>query len=353
MRKKVSVADVAAAASVSIATVSRVLNTPELVTAELRERVLRASRTLGYVPHGAARALASNRTRSIGVVVPTLGAAVFARGVEALQNRLQEADYRLLVADSQYDFEKEYQEVRALVAHGVDGLVLVGNERLAATRTLLKQQGTPVVVTYVHESPEDHPAVGFNNFACAYEIARYMLGLGHRRFGVLSSPYANNDRVRARREGILRAIEDVGGGASLERAVTLDYAMEEGRRGLREIVALAPETTCILCTTDVIAIGAHAEAQRLGLRVPEDLSIGGHDGLDFTSFLNPSLTTVEVPADRIGTLAGERMLELLAGAPAAGQLTVLDAPLVVRQSTAPPRPPSALETLVRGGLASV
>lgn len=342
MRKKASVADVAAAAEVSIATVSRVLNNPSLVKPELRERVLRASRSLGYVPHGAARALASNRTRSIGVVVPTLGAAVFARGVEALQNRLQEADYRLLVADSQYDSEKEYQEIRALLAHGIDGLVLVGNERLSETRTLLKQQGSPVVISFVHESSEDYPAVGFDNFASGYALARYLLGLGHRRFSLLTSAFATNDRVRARRDGVLRSIEDFGDDARMERALTVDYTMEAGRIGLRRVLDEAPETTCLVATTDVIAVGAHAEAQRLGLRVPQDLSIAGHDGLDFTSYLSPSLTTVEVPSAAIGAAAAERMLGLLAGKGEARAPLVLDAPLLVRESTAPPRPPSPL-----------
>jgi len=334
--KKASLADVAAVAGVSIATVSRVLNNPKIVKADLRERVLKATRELNYVPHGAARALASNRTRSVGVVVPTLGISVFARGVEALQDRLGEDGYRLLVANSQYDPAKEHQETQSLLAHGVDGLVLVGNERLPETRTLLRQHGCPIVVTFVHEAAEDYPAVGFNNFGSAYDMTSYLVGLGHRRFSILTSPAGNNDRIRARRDGIRRCLEDAGSHCRLEELLEVPYEMKAGREGLRAIMTKAPETTCLVCTTDVLAVGAMAEARQLGIKVPEDLSIAGYDGLDFASYLTPGLTTVTVPAAEIGTAAAERILELLHGRPAA-PATIIDARLAVRESAGPPR----------------
>lgn len=339
MTKKPSLADVAAAAAVSVATVSRTLNSPNLVRADLRERVLKASRELGYLPHGAARALASNRTRSIGVVVPTLGISVFARGVEALQDRLGEDGYRVLVANSQYDAAKEFQEIQSLLAHGVDGLVLVGNERLPETRRMLRQNACPIVVTFVHEAAEDYPAVGFNNFASAYDMTRVLIRLGHRRFSILTSPAGSNDRIRGRRDGVVQCIADAG--ARLERLLEVPYAMKAGREGLGVIVGEAPETTCLVCTTDVIAVGAMAEARRLGLDVPGDVSIAGYDGLDFASYLTPGLTTVTVPAAEIGTLAAERMIEVLSGRmpPAA---TVIEARLSVRGSTGAPRPAGRL-----------
>lgn len=337
MKKKASLADVAAAAGVSVATVSRAINTPQLVKAALRERVLKASRDLGYVPHGAARALASNRTRSVGVVVPTLGISVFARGVEALQDRLGEEGYRLLVANSQYDPAKEFEETQSLLAHGVDGLVLVGNERLPETRRLLRHHACPVVVTFVHEAAEDYPAVGFNNFTSAYDMTSHLIGLGHRRFAILTSPAGHNDRIRARRDGILRCMEDADSRARVESTIEVPYTMQAGREGLARIVSETPAVTCLICTTDVLAVGAMAQARELGIAVPEDLSIAGYDGLDFASYLTPGLTTVTVPAAEIGRQAAERMVEILSGRSAA-PATVIEALLSVRGSTAPPRP---------------
>ena len=332
--KKPSLADVAAAAGVSVATVSRALNTPGIVKAKLRERVLQASRELGYVPHGAARALASRRNRSIGVVVPTLGLSVFARGVEALQDRLSDDGYRLLVANSQYDPAKELQEIQSLLAHGVDGLVLVGNDRLPETRKLLRQNSCPVVVTFVHEAAEEYPAVGIDNFASACDMTRHLVSAGHTRFSILTSPAGYNDRIRSRRDGIVRSIEDAG--ASLERLIEIPYTMEAGREGLNRIVNEAPLTTCVICTADLIAVGALAEARRIGLDVPGDLSIAGFDGLDLSDYLTPGLSTVVVPAADIGTLAAERVLEIISGGKPPAE-TVLDPRLSIRGSTGAPR----------------
>lgn len=347
-RKNPGIADIAAAARVSSATVSRVLNNPGLVRAEVRERVQQALRTLGYVPHGAARALATKRTRSIGAVVPTLGTSIFARGVEALQNRLGEAGYVLLVANSQYDLEKELWETRILLERGIDGLVLVGNERLSETRTLLRQYGIPVVVTYVCETADSVPAIGVDNFQGTYDLTRYLIDLGHRDFCIVTSPVANNDRIRARREGVLTCLEHRGLRGQLHTVLELPYTMESGKNAVRTLIANAPEVTAVICLTDVIAIGAIAEARALGLNIPGDLSIAGFDDLEFASYLDPPLTTVHVPAEEIGRLAADKLVRLIAGT-TVDMATNLAAILAVRQSTGAPRKTGALIGIANQG----
>ena len=335
MKKKAVLADVADASGVSLATVSRVLNTPEIVTPEVRERVRRALRSLDYLPHGAARALRSRRTRSVGVVVPTLGASIFGRGVEALQSRLAERGYRLLVANSQYDLQKEAVEIQSLLEHGIDGLILVGNDHLPEARSLVRRYDIPVVITFVHVAAENLPAVGFNNFAAAYEMAAYLFGLGHRQFGVITSPVTANDRVRARREGLLTYLRNNGVLLPPACLVEVPYLMEAGREALRRIISAAPQTTAVLCTTDVLAIGAVAEAKRLGLDVPGRLSVAGFDNLEFASYVDPALTTVTIPAEDIGRTAADRLLDAFAGEELP-QATEIPAVLAIRGTTAPP-----------------
>jgi LacI family transcriptional regulator len=126
LNTKVTSEDVARAASVSPATISRVLNHPEIVRPELRDKVTRAISGLSYTRDSAARALKSGRMRTIGAIVPTLGLSIFAEGVEALQNRLSESGYTLFIANSQYDQRREFQETQSLIERGIDGLVLVG-----------------------------------------------------------------------------------------------------------------------------------------------------------------------------------------------------------------------------------
>ncbi len=169
--EKARLSDVAKVAGVSPATVSRVINSPEKVSAELRERVGAAVENLHYVPDGAARALASRQSRTIGAVVPTLDIAIFAAGVNALQARLSEAGYTLLLANAEYDPKKAAQEVRALVERGVDGLVLVGGSHAPDVYKLLLSRRIPYVNTYHFTSNKKHPCIGVDNSRCAPRCA--------------------------------------------------------------------------------------------------------------------------------------------------------------------------------------
>src|SRR6201995_5768330 len=138
---KVKIEDVARQAAVSAATVSRVLNHPEIVRPELRDKVTRAIASLSYTRDSAARPLKSGRMRTIGAIVPTLGLGIFADGVEALQNRLSESGYTLFIANSQYDQRRELQELQSLIERGIDGIVLVGGSPGQELRSLIQQAG--------------------------------------------------------------------------------------------------------------------------------------------------------------------------------------------------------------------
>jgi len=193
--KSVRLSDVARRAGVSTASVSRVLNTPEKVSAELRAQVEAALKELRYVPHGAARALASQRSRTIGAVVPTLGIAIFAKGIEALQARLHADGYTLLIASAAYDLAKELDHTRALIERGVDGIALVGAQHLPALDELLDASGLPHVNTYVYDPKAARPCIGIDNHAASYRLTRHLVELGHRDVALLTSPTRNNDRT--------------------------------------------------------------------------------------------------------------------------------------------------------------
>jgi len=155
--------DVARRAGVSAASVSRVLNYPAKVSPEVREHVMRAMGELGYVRDGAARALASRHSLTIGNVVPTLGIGIFAAGVAALQRRLEEFGYQLLVAASDYDEAKEARQVRALIERGVDSIALVGQRHAPEIYQLLRSRKLPYVNTYQFDGQNPHPCIGFDN----------------------------------------------------------------------------------------------------------------------------------------------------------------------------------------------
>ena len=191
-------ADVARRAGVSTATVSRALNQPHAVTAELRDRVHAAVDALGYVPHGPARALASRRSNTIGAVVPTIDNAIFARNIQSLQARLFEAGRTLFLASSDYDYAREQREVQSLVERGIDGLILVGEQRNQAVYRLLENKRVPYVTTWIFHEDSPHPCVGFDNHQAAYQVASYLLDIGHRDIAMVAGIREGNDRAAAR-----------------------------------------------------------------------------------------------------------------------------------------------------------
>ncbi len=268
-------------------------------------------------------------------MVPTLDIAIFASGVVALQNRLNAFGYTLLVANAEYDLEKEAKEVRALIERGVDGLVLVGNLHAPSVHKLLAQNRVPYVNTYSFDPGDSSPCIGFDNHGAAYRMVEYLLDLGHRHFGVITSPVRNNDRIAARRDGALAALAEHGVGAGRTAVLEVPYTIADGRTALRSLVETGRALTAVVCTADVLAIGALQECRVLGIRVPEAVSVSGFDDLDLAVHLEPPLTTVRAPASELGQKAADYLLTRIRGGTVPERVE-LNASLIVRGSTGPP-----------------
>lgn len=331
-RTMVNLGDVARRAGVSTASVSRVLNHPQRVSANIRERVLRAMEELGYVRDGAARALASRRSYAIGNVVPTLGISIFASGVESLQCHLEQAGYDLLVAASGYDPEKELKQVRAMIERGVDGIALVGHMHLPETYRLLESRGIPYLNTYEFNRTNPYPCIGFDNRKAAYQLTRYLVELGHRAFGVATISPAHNDRIASRLAGITDCLRDHGITLPPTHIMDVPHNIAYGRTAAHALLTEHPEITAICCTADSLAIGALFECRELGIRVPEEVSVTGFDDLEIVSHLDPGLTTAHAPADWIGERVAEFLLCRIQGKPCPKK-TELQANVIIRKST--------------------
>lgn len=332
-RGGVTVEDVARLAGVSIASVSRVLNGSGHVGEGVRDRVRAAAETLGYVPHAAARALASHRSRIIGAVVPTIENPSFARAVEALQQRLAAAGYTLLLSSSNYDMRSEEAQVRALAGQGVDGLMLVGGVHDRSLMDFLAAKKIPFVNTWVLQ--DGSACVGFDNRAAGRMLADYLLDLGHVEIAVIAGVTRSNDRAAARVAGIRDALAARRLALTQERLIERPYKIAEGQLGLRALLAAGRKPTAVICGNDMLAFGALIECQAQGIAVPKELSVAGFDDMEFASQLRPPLTTVRIPADEIGARAAEYLIGKLAGETVVSAAEVA-VNLIVRGSTAPP-----------------
>lgn len=335
-KRKIKIADVARWANVSPATVSRVMNNPSLVRPEVRAKVTQAIAELSYTRDSAARALKSRKTGTIGVVVPTLHISIFAEGVEALQDRLREHGYTLLIANSQYDTQREMQEVETLLERGVDGIILVGDAHQPDLYERIRRSRVPFVTTYVCHASEGVPAIGIDNERATYDMTRYLLGLGHRQFGVIANIPSSNDRTRARLDGILNALGDADIALEPGRVIKADHSLAQGRYALRRLMEGYPDITAVICTTDTLAIGALTEARAIGLSVPKALSVTGFDDIELSAQIEPSLTTVSIPASEIVRAAADHLVNTLAGFEMP-DISPMPYRLIVRDSTAAPR----------------
>jgi LacI family transcriptional regulator len=344
-RKKnaVRAVDVARLAGCSTATVSRAQNAPALVSAETRARVDAAIRQLGYTPNSAARALRSERSKMIGIIIPTLNHAIYASLVEAVQRRLAGEGYSLLVATYEWDLISEAQQVAMLIERGAEGLILVGERHHADLYGSIDAAGIPHINTYVFNPESQRPCVGIDNRKAADDITEFLLGLGHRRFGVISAATADNDRAATRVDGIADALARHGIALPPEAIVQRPYSISSGREGIQILRALPAPPTAIICGNDVLAFGALIECREAGLAVPGDVSIVGFDNLDFTAHVVPPLTTMAVPAGEMGAAAARFIIDTLKGRPTPRKIR-FEPNLIARRSTGAPAPAQALRT---------
>ncbi|HWT37806.1 MAG TPA: LacI family DNA-binding transcriptional regulator [Paraburkholderia sp.] len=328
--------DVAALACVSKATVSRFINSPEIVSPSVRERIQIAIDHLGWVPHAAARALATQRTGTIGAVVPTLANEHFATAIQVLQDELEEKGYTLLLGCSEYDLQREYRQVRKMLERGVDAIAVVGEGHHPDLYPLLEQRDVPCVSTFTFASKQRSICVGVDNYRAFYDATKYLLDLGHRRIAMLAQNADTNDRAAARREGVRVALAEHGIAIHPAHMAEGYWGVQEGRKLFARIMAAPIEPpTAIVCGNGSFATGAMLEAMAAGYDVPGHLSLIGFDDFEVMAELPIPITTVRVPSAEIGRRTAELLIAQLNGE-ADTQSIECEATLIVRESCARP-----------------
>ena len=328
--RRPTLSDVAELSGVSPATVSRALARPGMVNHVTLERVQKAADALGYLTTGAARALASGKSMMIGAVVPTLDNAIFSRALQSMQKTLSDKGYQLVIASHDYNLAAEAAILRAMISHGVDGLILVGADRSKEALAILERSGLPVLLTWCADQRFD--AVTVDNHRAGWLAAKHLVELGHRSIGVVTGKLALNDRQRQRVEGVRAALDEHDLALPDWRIMEQSFTLAGGRSGCAALLALSEPPSAIIGGIDILAVGCLAEAHARHIHVPESLSIIGIDNLDMAAHVSPSLTTIHVPTARIGELAAQTLLKRLEGR-TCRMVEDLPVELVVRQST--------------------
>ncbi len=322
-----SIREIANQTGYSVATVSRVFNRPESVSARARRIIEEASVRFGYHPNPAARALATRRTRIIGAVIPGIDSSIFSRFIAALERGLKEADYALVLATTGNDQQVEMERCRDLIRMGAEGIVVSGLDHQSELLAMCTQRDVPLLATSIFDANATHlPTIGYDNFALAATAARFLKGLEHECIGVVHGPLHNNDRTRLRVQGIRSVMPNA-------LLIETSMSVQGGCAALRILESQDNSYSAVLCLSDVLAQGVCYEAQRRNLPIPNTVSVMGFDDLDWARWMSPPLTTIHLPVDAMGRESAATLVRCLdKGEPLVSRR--LEGHIITRMSTA-------------------
>jgi LacI family transcriptional regulator len=337
----VSIRDVAAAAGVSIATVSRVLNpvSPQIsMRQETRDRVERAIDELGYRPNDLARALLHQRTAAIGLVLPDISNPYYPPLVRGVEDVASAHGYRVVLCNTDRNAEKIAAYLETLVKTRVDGIIIAGGSltQRAGGLDLLRTYRTKLVTVGRHDA--EHRSVRIDNVAATRMAAEHLLGLGHRRVAFLGGPEGSST-AHDRLTGYRAAMRAAGLPEPGDTVLAGEFDERSGYELVRALLGTSRRPTAFLCANDRIAFGAYAGLADAGLSVPRDASVVGFDDVPMASFVRPMLTTVAVPTYEIGQAAMRLLLTAFDGdldAEPDTEPVLLPTRLVERDSAASP-----------------
>lgn len=303
-RKRPNLRDVAKAANVSVATVSRVLNTPSVVQSDTRRRVEEKIASLGFVPSAAARAINSGRSKIVGALIPTLDNDIFALTIDAIENRLVDFGFSLVVATTGDDPTVEERKAKELLDIGVEGLFVTGITHSDTLHTLLERTRTPTVAISYYDPNYHLPTIGYDNRTAAKIACEHLLESGHRNIAIVHGPAGSNDRTRERIEGAASERADV-----LTQFFEAELSVSGGCAVVPQVLKSDPVPDAILCVSDVLAFGVLLELQRHDILVPKDISVIGLHDLPAAKQTYPRLSTVRLPAQEMGKKSAEALVE--------------------------------------------
>lgn len=325
---KANLEDIARATGVSKMTVSRVLRGGAGFSEDTRDRVLRAARSLGYVPNRLAAAFGAPQASTlVGICVPRLTSGLFGQVLEGVDRALSRLGYQVMIGSNNHAAEEEEAWLRQVVTWRPAGVILSGRTHTPGTVDLLRQSGMPVVEIWdLTTSPIDM-SVGFSHFDCGVEVAQFLIRRGRRRAGYVGALSRSDVMGQARLEGFETALARAGHPLS-DREVLLDSpGFYAGYYGLETLLARGSAPDVVYFHNDEMAIGGLAYCAARGLRVPDDLGIVGWGGMEAASILPRRLTTTVVPTTQVGKLAAEALVARLKGT-AGPDVTVVPTRLV-------------------------
>jgi LacI family gluconate utilization system Gnt-I transcriptional repressor len=326
----ITLRELAEIVGVTKVTVSRALNSPELVSPDTLRRVQEAVRETGYVPNLVAGSLASNRSKLIVALLPSLAGSVFSETFESMRTALELAGYQLLIGQTGYEAAQEDLLLDAVIGRRPAGIVLTGVMHSEASRLRLAGAGIPVVETWdLTDSPIDM-LVGFSHVEVGTTAARYLHGRGARR-AVMITP--NDRRALTRSQAFVDTMAGLTGRAVPVYPVASPTHLGNGREMLARVLLEHPDTDSVFCGADSLALGVLMEANARQIAVPGQLKVLGYGDVNFAPHTTPPLSTMRISGTQIGKLAASMLMQRIEKAGIAQPIVDVGFELIERAST--------------------
>ena len=321
-----------------MSTISAALNNSDYVSAEMRSRIQGAIKQLKYRPNDLARGLRLQKTHTIAVIVPDLSNNFYVDVVRGAKDYSTSANYTVLVGDSREKWDEERDYLDSFHRRRVDGVV-----RVPAMDALTKKM-KPILGNIPWIYADRYPAagdssvgrVGIDNVVAADNATRYLLSLGHRSIGIISGDISSGTSAD-RLEGFLQALRAANIRPDRSMILAGHNDIESGHKHAMQLLQRAQRPTAIFCTNNMMALGAFAAIQELGMRCPEEISLLGFDDFYWSTLLRPTLTVVRQPAREVGMIAARMLIDHVEGRSPIETPVLLATQLIVRDSCSPPR----------------
>jgi LacI family gluconate utilization system Gnt-I transcriptional repressor len=313
---KVSLAEVARAAGVSKMTASRVLRGEGGYSEKTRVKVMSEVDALGYLPNRLATVFAGDKTSTfVGVSIPDLGNEVFSQVLEGIDRKLGSFGHQTVLGLTQHTHEEEEKWIETVLSWQPAGLILTGRSHSQKALQMLRAAGIPVVELWdLNSSPVDM-CVGIDHYDSGFDMGRFLVGQGYRRFGYVGTSHDTANAASDRLDGFAKAIADSGGQLARQLCLHDVAGYYPGYYGTEQLLSAQPDVECVFYQNDSMAFGGMQFCSSRGLEVPNDIGIAGWGDLPVASVLRQRMTSVHVPHLKIGQIAAEMLLSRLSGEP--------------------------------------
>lgn len=298
---KISMKDIAKIANVSKATISRVLHHPDKVSEKTRLKVLKTIKEHNYIYDGLAGDFSRSQSSVIGLIVPTNQVSIIAEVANGIHDTAWKRHFSVISANSYYDQRHETDNILAFLQRRVAGIILCGLSNADVEyQNFLAAIDIPVIVLWDTPKHSSLSYVANDNAHSGRTAAEYLLKLGHRKIGYIVGERKKFLRMQERVRGFEDTLREAGVEVNQNWIVECDISLEGGKNGALKILSQKERPTAIVGNNDVLAFGAMVGIKEFGLRVPDDISVFGHDDIDFAAYCDPSLTTIRMPGYEIG-----------------------------------------------------